>query len=102
MKTVIFSTILWLPIMPKYYVETGTLQEIVSSSSPFNACVGAVHKASNRYLETGESSVTLGDSFIVNEKGFPSNRKPFTLDTANDTMLSPARIIEAYENDGHG
>ena len=87
--------------MPKYYVETGTLQEIVSSSSPFNACVMAVHRASNRYLETGKSGVTLGDSFIVNQKGFPSNREPFTLDTTNDTMLATSRIIEAYENGRH-
>ena len=88
--------------MPKYYVETGTLQEIVSANSPFDACLGAVHKASNRYLETKEGNITLGDSFIVNEKGFPSGREPFTIDTVNDTMLSTARIIEAYENDRHG
>ena len=87
--------------MPKYYVETGTLQEIVSASSPFNACLGAIRRASNRYLETGEGNLTLGDSFIVNEKGFPSSREPFTLDTVNDTMLATVRIIEAYENDGH-
>ena len=86
--------------MPKYYVETGTLQEVVSASTPFNACVAAVRRATNHYLETGEGNLTLGDAFIVNQKGFPSNREPFTLDTVNDKMLSTTRIIEAFENNG--
>jgi hypothetical protein len=86
--------------MPKYYVETGSLQDIVSASSPFNACLGAIRRASDRYLlETGEENLTLGESFIVNERGFPSSREPFTLDTVNDTMLATVRIIEAYENE---
>ena len=83
--------------MPKYYVETGTLQEIVESDTAFDACVRAVRRATNEYLKSGEN-VTLGASFIVNQKGFPSNRKPFTLDTANDTMVSTSRIIEAFED----
>ena len=85
--------------MPKYYVETGTLQEVVSASTPFNACVVAVRRATNHYLETGEGNLTLGDAFIVNQKGFPSDREPFTLDTANDSMLSTTRVIEAFEDD---
>ena len=84
--------------MPKYYVETGTLQEVVSASTPFNACVVAVRRATNHYLETGEGNLTLGDAFIVNQKGFPSDREPFTLDTVNDSMLSTTRIIEAFED----
>ena len=84
--------------MPKYYVETGTLQEVVSASTPFNACVGAIRRATKLYLETGESNLTLGDAFIVNQRGFPSNREPFTLDTVNDKMLSTSRVIEAFEN----
>jgi len=86
--------------MPKYYVETGTLQQIVSTENPFSACVAAVRRASEHYLATGKDNVTLGDSFIVSERGFPSNRQPFTLDTVNDTMLPTVRIIEAYEG-GH-
>ena len=84
--------------MPKYYVEPGTLQQVVSASTPFNACIVAVRKATNYYLETGKGNLTLGDSFIVNERGFPSDRKPFTLDTVNDSMLSTSSIIEAFEN----
>ena len=76
------------------------MQDIVSASSPFNACLGAIRRASDRYLlETGEENLTLGESFIVNERGFPSSREPFTLDTVNDTMLATVRIIEAYENE---
>ena len=85
--------------MPKFYVETGTLQEVVSASTPFDACVRAIRRASNQYLATGDGNVTLGESFIVNQKGFPSNREPFTLDTINDTMLSTSRIIEAFEDE---
>ena len=83
--------------MPKFYVETGTLQEVVQSNTAFDAYVGAVRRATMEYLNGGEN-VTLGESFIVNQKGFPSNRKPFTLDTANDTMVSTSRIIEAFED----
>jgi len=83
--------------MPKYYVETGTLQEIVESDTAFGACVRAVHRATKVYLGGGEN-VTLGESFIVNQKGFPSNRKPFTLDSENDTMVSTNHIIEAFED----
>ena len=84
--------------MPKFYVETGTLQEVVQSNTAFDACVGAVRRATMEYLNGGEN-VTLGESFIVNQKGFPSTRKPFTLDTANDTMVSTSRIIEAFEDE---
>ena len=84
--------------MPKFYVETGTLQEVVSASTPFDACVAAVRRVTNHYLETGEGNITLGDSFIVNQKGFPSNRNPFTLDTVNDSMLSTTHVIKALEN----
>jgi hypothetical protein len=84
--------------MPKYYVETGTLQDVVSATTPFNACVVAIRRATNLYLETGGGDLTLGDAFIVNQKGFPSNREPFTLDTVNDKMLSTDLIIEAFEN----
>ena len=84
--------------MPKYYVETGTLQEVVSASTPFDACVFAIRRATNLYLKTGEGDLTLGDAFIVNQKGFPSNREPFTLDTVNDKMLSTSHVIEAFEN----
>ena len=80
--------------MPKYYVETGTLQEVVSASTPFDACVVAIRRAT----KTGEGDLTLGDAFIVNQKGFPSNREPFTLDTVNDKMLPTSRVIEAFEN----
>ena len=83
--------------MPKYYVETGTLQEVVESNTAFDACVRAVRRATNEYLEGGEN-VTLGESFIVNQRGFPSNREPFTLDTENDTMVSTNHIIEALED----
>ena len=84
--------------MPKYYVETGTLQEIVESNTAFGACVRAVRRATNEYLDGGEN-VTLGESFIVNQKGFPSNREPFALDTENDTMVSTSRIIDAFEDE---
>ena len=83
--------------MPKYYVETGTLQEVVESNTAFDACVRAVRRATNEYLEGGEN-VTLGESFIVNQRGFPSNREPFTLDTENDAMVSTNHIIEALED----
>ena len=84
--------------MPKFYVETGTLQEVVGAETPFSACVLAIRRATNKYLEGGEN-VTLGESFIVNQKGFPSNREPFALDTANDTMVSTSRIIDAFEDE---
>jgi hypothetical protein len=86
--------------MPKYYVETGTLQEVVSANTPFDACVAAIRRATDLYLETGEGNLTLGDAFIVNQRGFPSNREPFTLDTVNDKMLSTTLVIEAFENNG--
>ena len=84
--------------MPKYYVETGNLQQVVASRTPFYACVFAVRRASNHFLDTGEGGVTLGDSFIVNQKGFPSNREPFLIDSFNDTIIPTSRVIEAYEN----
>ena len=84
--------------MPKFYVETGTLQEVVAAETPFGACVMAIRRATDQYLKDGDN-VTLGESFIVNQKGFPSNREPFTLDTINDTMVSTSLIIAAFENE---
>ena len=83
--------------MPKFYVETGSLQEILEASGPFEACVNAVHRASNHYLKTGDGDVTLGEWFVVNEKGFPSDREPFLLDTTNDSLFPTKEIIEAYD-----
>ena len=85
--------------MPKYYVETGTLQEVVQANDPNKACLLAVYKATKTYHETGRN-VTLGEAFIVNERGFPSNREPFILDTVNDTMVSTDTIIDEYKENG--
>ena len=85
--------------MPKYYVETGTLQEIVQADNPNRACLVAVYKATKCYQETGKN-VTLGEAFIVNEIGFASNREPFILDTANDTMVSTDDIIDEFKDTG--
>jgi len=84
--------------MPKYYVETGTLQEVVMADNPTEACRMAIRSVSRLFLKTGDGDVVLGESFIVNERGFPSNRSPFTIDTFNDTLVSTSTIIEDYEN----
>ena len=85
--------------MPKYYVETGTLQEVVQAADPNKACLVAVYKATKCYKETGKN-VTLGEAFIVNEIGFASNRDPFILDTINDTMVPTDDIIEGFKDAG--
>ena len=85
--------------MPKYYVETGTLQEIVQADNPNRACLIAVYKATKYYKETGKN-VTLGEAFIVNEIGFASNREPFILDTVNDIMVSTDDIIDDFKDAG--
>ena len=85
--------------MPKYYVETGTLQEVVQADNPNGACLVAVYKATKCYKETGKN-VTLGEAFIVNEIGFPSNREPFILDTVNDIMVSTDDVIGGFKDAG--
>ena len=80
--------------MPKYYVESGELQKVVQAIDCDDACRKSVQLSINEMMES-DKFVDLGLCFIVSEKGFPSLREPFTIDTINETILSTDDVLDS-------
>jgi hypothetical protein len=58
--------------MPKFYVKSGNLQEIINTSTPESAAIISLKK----YAVNSDFIKTMSKFIIVNEKGFVENDQP--------------------------
>ena len=77
--------------MPKYYIENTEIKTIVDSDTPLNGCVKSV-------IMIGTGTVSLGEHFIVSERGFPTDREPFSVDEKADYIVSAKRVVSIIRN----
>tara|TARA_Y100000310_G_C20481824_1_gene715054 strand:- start:227 stop:460 length:234 start_codon:yes stop_codon:yes gene_type:complete len=75
--------------MPKFYVESGSLKEVVVADDCLNACVAALQAYSSRTDEC----CPLEHQFIVNERGFTADREIDEEDQSVDLSV----LIEKFE-----
>ena len=75
--------------MPKFYVESGPLSDVVDAPDSLSACIKAVKRSLKKVKDTGESIKTTS-IFTVNEKGFLKNKDEIT---TSDFVQHDAREI---------
>ena len=81
--------------MPKFYVESGDLLKVVDADNPIDACKKAIKISVKELMSDDSKDVDLGLLFVVSEKGFPSLREPFTIDTASETVVDTEQILDS-------
>ena len=77
--------------MPKYYIENSDIKTVVDSDTPINGCVKSV-------IMVGVGTVSLGEHFIVSERGFPTDRQPFSIDEEADYLISAKPVLSIIRN----
>tara|TARA_R100000808_G_scaffold2804_3_gene10591 strand:- start:102369 stop:102614 length:246 start_codon:yes stop_codon:yes gene_type:complete len=75
--------------MPKFYVESGPLSDVVDAPDSLSACIKAI-KRSLKKIKSGEKSIKTANIFTVNEKGFLTDRDQFT---TSDFVQHDAREV---------
>ena len=81
--------------MPKFYVESGDLLKVVDADNPVEACKKAIKISVKELMSDDSKDVDLGLLFVVSQKGFPSLRKPFSIDTVNETIVDTEHILDS-------
>ena len=81
--------------MPKFYVESGDLLKVVDADNPIDACKKAVKISVKELMSDDSKSVDLGLLFVVSQKGFPSLREPFTIDTSSETIVDTEQSLDS-------
>ena len=81
--------------MPKFYVESGDLLKVVDAKNPIDACKKAVKISVKELLSDDSKNVDLGLLFVVSQKGFPSLREPFSIDTVNEIIVDTEQILNS-------
>ena len=82
--------------MAKYYIESGNFKKVLDDAEPFEACMNAVSDSLDEY-----GTVDAGETFVVNEKGFPSERVPYVIDTMHEKFFSVNKVIDAVRERGY-
>ena len=76
----------------KYYVESGNLKSIVDCDGPLDACVKAIVKKINN-SEDDFVAIEFEDTFFVSEKGFLSDREPFSVEVPAEKIYDTEQIL---------
>tara|TARA_B100000809_G_C15062124_1_gene502749 strand:+ start:634 stop:879 length:246 start_codon:yes stop_codon:yes gene_type:complete len=79
--------------MPKYYVESNDLKVVLVANKPLEACVKAMSLLLNKTPKE-LSNLALGEKFVVSERGFVCDRKPFIIDTENEHIIDTDKVID--------
>ena len=81
----------------KFYVESGNLKTIITSSSPMDACVGALRREVDKYKDN-IGMIEFEDTFFVSEKGFLSDREPFSFELPLEKIYDTEDILQYLDN----
>jgi hypothetical protein len=79
--------------MPKYYVESNDLKVVLVANKPFEACIKAMGFLLGKDPKE-LSNLALGEKFVVSERGFVCDRKPFIIDTENEHIIDTDKVID--------
>ena len=81
--------------MPKFYVESGDLLKVVDAKNPVEACKKAIKISVKELMSDDSKDVDLGLLFVVSQKGFPSLREPFSIDTISEIVVDTQQILDS-------
>lgn len=74
--------------MNKFYVQSGSLKEVLVAREPLEACLRALDRSFDEDL-------SLSPCFVVSQRGFVLDREPTEIST-NEQIYSSQDVIEEY------
>jgi len=77
--------------MPKFYVESGPMTDVVDATDALSACLKTVRRAIVRHKKWGKS-IRSASIFTVNEKGFLRDKEVTT--TADFVQYDAREILK--------
>ena len=81
----------------KFYVESGNIKTIITSSSPMDACVSALRREVDKYRDN-IGMIEFEDTFFVSEKGFLSDREPFSFELPLEKIYDTEDVLQYLDN----
>lgn len=74
--------------MTKFYIQSGSLKQVLVARDPFEACLKALDR-------TFDEDLKLSPCFVVSQRGFVLDREPTEIST-NEEIYSSQDIMEEY------
>ena len=78
--------------MAKYYVECGEIKDVLNAKSGIEACVLSVIR--RMMTKAGEQHCNLQKTFMINEKGFVSERDSYKMDSSSEQFIDIKRVFK--------
>ena len=79
----------------KFYVDSGQLKIVLQAKTPLDACAKAIYR-SIKAAKKIEDVPAFEQQFIVSQKGFATNREPFTLEVPFETVIDADDVLAYY------
>ena len=81
----------------KYYVESGNLKTVITGKSPMDACINSLRREVMTHQDD-LSVVEFEDTFFVSEKGFLSEREPFSIEIPHEKIYDTEDVLLYLED----
>ena len=81
--------------MAKFYIECGEIKDVLNAENPLDACVCSIMRRMQYNLKHSKNqSCDLAKTFIVNEKGFVSDREQLEMDSLSECFIDIEKVFE--------
>tara|TARA_R100000008_G_C3447193_1_gene97495 strand:+ start:242 stop:496 length:255 start_codon:yes stop_codon:yes gene_type:complete len=81
----------------KYYVESGNLKTVIDSTHPMKACIKSLRREVLTNIDD-LSAVEFEDTFFVSERGFLSDREPFSIEIPQEKIYDTEDILSYLDD----
>jgi hypothetical protein len=85
--------------MAKFYIESADIKKVIDAKTPFGACVKTLSLYLSEAQGSGGGSVTIGEYFVVSERGFSSSRPNREINTINEVAIDSREVFEELKNE---
>ena len=81
--------------MAKYYVECGEIKDVLNARSSMEACVcSEIRKMKGNLKNDKEQQCNLQKNFVVNERGFVSERDSYKMDSYSEEIIDIKKVFK--------
>ena len=81
--------------MAKYYVECGEIKDVLNARSSMEACVcSVIRKMKGNLKNDKEQQCNLQKNFVVNERGFVSERDSYKMDSSSEEFIDIKKVFK--------
>ena len=81
--------------MAKYYVECGEIKDVLNARNSMEACVcSVIRKMKGNLKGNKEQQCNLQKNFVVNERGFVSERDSYKMDSYSEEIIDIKKVFK--------